>query len=183
MHVTLPSNLVALDATGATVGGNIGFRPVQIVGPATYSTGGMAVDLSASFSRILCVSPARQFVTASGALPGGAQGNAAVMMPFDNGGAEYAAGKFHLALGRIVTTPAGTVAAPVFTGSAIGGAVNCGAVGCTSNHPNTTTVVAGTCNTPAFTGTAVDLRNQELNNGNTAPNGVTYEVLVLGVLR
>lgn len=154
-------------------------RIIQVAGVASYATNGIPVDASAYFSKIVSVKVNRQFTTATLLAPGSGAWLAASAI--EVGTDTFASAKFRLALGRSLLTPAGTVAAPVFTGSALGGGHSCGAVGCDSSHPSTTTVPAGTCSAPAFTGTAAAFGMAELGVGSGSSSSITYELEVEGV--
>lgn len=66
-------------------------RVVRVAGPASYTTGGFLVDLSAMFSRIICAKGTRVFVTATGL----AEGSKLPAQVSDPGGASgFLVGKF-----------------------------------------------------------------------------------------
>jgi hypothetical protein len=106
------------DASGALVSGRVGFMVKQVAGPVNYAGGGgIAVDVSGTFSRVLTASLMRQFQTAAPASPPGSFLSCTVVEDAASGNT-FANGKFKLAWARISGyTPAGTVAAPVFAGT------------------------------------------------------------------
>lgn len=160
-----------IDATGASA--TVVPRVFQVVGPASYATGGIPIDCSAYFSRILAATFLRRFTTATGV-------NVATSfcLPGEAGTDTYANAKFRLVESRAPTVT-GTNTAPAFTGNAIGGAHACGAVGCDSSHPNSTTVPAGTVAAPVWTTSSSTSFTETAAAVNLS--SITYEFLVWGV--
>lgn len=146
----------------------------SVAGPATYATSGIPVDLSATYTTVLCVAPTRAYITATKVAFGS---NPQTVN--ETGSDLFTNAKFRIFLLRS-TTPAGTISTPTFTGSALGGGHSCGAVGCDSSHPNTTTLPAGTNSTPTFTSTG-STSLSELGNGSSNTSGNTYEFLVVAI--
>lgn len=135
-----------------------------VAGPATYSTGGIPVNLSASYTTLIAVYFTRAYTTATTVSVLNQIG-----MPNETGTDVYASGKFRLLLGNApghthnydkADTPTGTA------NSGLGGA---------DPHSHTLTYTATASGAASATAFA------EIAAGSTQPSGRTYEYVVIGI--
>jgi hypothetical protein len=178
-------------SAGSPTGARLDVR--SVVGPASYATGGIPVDLSATYGSIANVTPSRAFVTATkaaGALP--------VMRVNETGTDLFSAAKFRLLLANATpshahnVTAAGTNSAPTISIS--GGIVGTVPIGIDSDADaaaiSKTTATSRTGITgvqaPVFTGstvasnTAVTRDQTEISAANNE-SANTFEFIVIGV--
>jgi hypothetical protein len=124
------------DADGSTIS-HARQQLFATVGPASYATGGIPVDLSATFASLTAVRVTRAYVTAT------KQQTGYLVEVVETGTDVFASAKFRLVVSRQAAPPlttdadvvkvTGTVANVAATET--GAAGMCGAVACNGNHP------------------------------------------------
>jgi len=121
----------------------------KVTGPASYATGGIPIDLSATYTTILSVIGQGCFATGTS----NANVSGRLIDVNQTGSDVFTSGKFRL-FSRIgaAVTPTGTNSAPAFTGNVPAASGICIAT-CTNNHP-AIAAPTGSVAAPTFTGTA-----------------------------
>ncbi|MEA3142884.1 MAG: hypothetical protein QOG31_208 [Thermoplasmata archaeon] len=171
----------AFDSAGAQIAGTVGCKVYVVTGPASYAAGGVPVDCSDKFSRIIGFGYVRQYTTAS---PSGVS-TGLIPDPVENaaGGDTFANAKFRLMLLRVQSyTPSGTVSAPTITTATNATPTAIGTAGGALAQVVGASGITG-IQAPTFTGVGLSLAFSEVGAASAVAATSTYEILVWGILK